>query len=59
MEITAKNAIDAMRLKQLLRDHGIRAHVSKRSGENGCYYYLNVSEKRYPRIVEILDRLEL
>ena len=44
MEITAKNAIDAMRLKQLLRDHGIRAHVSKRSGENGCYYYLNVSE---------------
>ncbi len=45
MEIPVKSATYAMKGKQLLQRNGIRAYVGKRSGDSGCYYYLNVSEK--------------
>ncbi len=34
-----------MKGKQLLQQYGIRSYVGKRSGETGCYYYLNIAEK--------------
>lgn len=45
MELRVKSATYAMKGKQILQQHGIRAHVNKRSGESGCFYYLNVLEK--------------
>jgi len=45
MELRVKSATYAMKGKQILQQHGIRAHVNKRSGESGCFYYLNVSDK--------------
>ncbi|MBQ8894067.1 MAG: DUF3343 domain-containing protein [Clostridia bacterium] len=45
MELPVKSATYAMKGKQLLHQNGIKAYVGKRSGEAGCYYYLNVSEK--------------
>ena len=48
MELPVKSATYAMKGKQLLQQYGIRSHVGKRSGETGCYYYLNVAEKDLP-----------
>lgn len=45
MEILVKSATYAIKGKQLLNRNGIRAYVGKRSGENGCYYYLSVHQK--------------
>ena len=67
MEIPVKSATYAMKGKQLLHQNGIGSHVGKRSGEAGCYYYLNVLifsgyksassgllKKEYPQIRERL-----
>ncbi len=54
MEIRVKSATYAMQGKQLLQRSGIRAHVGKRSGEDGCFYYLNVAEKRADQATHIL-----
>ncbi len=56
MEIPVKSATEAMRMKQLLRSHGIRAHVGKRSGEDGCFFYLTVSDKKHPDVLHLLER---
>lgn len=48
MELPVKSATYAMKGKQLLQAEGIRASVGKRSGENGCYYLLNVADKHVP-----------
>lgn len=45
MELPVKSATYAMKGKQLLQQYGIRSFVGKRSGESGCYYYLNIPEK--------------
>ncbi len=45
MELITVGSTQAMRGKQILHDQGIRATVSKRSGKDGCYYILSVSEK--------------
>ncbi len=55
MEIPMKSATDAIRIKRTLRSKGIRASVSKRSGEEGCYYLLIVSDKKYPDVLRIIN----
>ncbi len=45
MELPVKSATYAMKGKQLLNQYGIRSYVGKRSGDSGCYYYLNIAEK--------------
>ncbi len=45
MELPVKSATYAMKGKQLLQQYGIRSYVGKRSGETGCYYYLNIAER--------------
>ena len=45
MKFHVKSATYAMKGKQLLQQYGIRASVGKSSGAEGCYYYLNVSDK--------------
>ncbi len=54
MEIPVKSATYAMKGKQLLHQNGIGSHVGKRSGEAGCYYYLNVTEKHAAAARQIL-----
>ena len=54
MEIPVKSATYAMKGKQLLHQNGIGSHVGKRSGEAGCYYYLNVTEKQAAAARQIL-----
>lgn len=56
MEIPMKNATEAIRIKRILRSEGIRAYVSKRSGENGCYFLLIVSDKVYPHVLNMLEK---
>lgn len=56
MEIPMKNATEAIRMKRILRSEGIRAYVSKRSGEEGCFFLLIVSEKMYPDALNILEK---
>ncbi len=55
MELPVKSATYAMKGKQLLSQYGIRAFVGKRSGEAGCYYYLNISESNLSTARRILD----
>ncbi len=55
MELPVKSATYAMKGKQLLQQSGIRAYVGKRSGEAGCYYYLNVSEKNLSAARQLLQ----
>lgn len=45
MKFPVKSATYAMKGKQLLNHSGIRASVGKSSGAEGCFYYLNVSER--------------
>ena len=56
MEIKMKNASNAMRAKQLLFKRGIRTYVSKKTGNNGCYYYIILFEKDYESAEEILRK---
>ena len=59
MEIRVKSATYAMQGKQLLHRSGIRAHVGKRSGENGCFYYLSVAEKYAEKASHILEMAQI
>lgn len=59
MEIYVKSATYAMKGKQLLQQYNIRSYVGKRSGENGCYYYLNVAEKNHPLARQVLQENEI
>ena len=59
MEIKVKSATYAMQGKQLLQRSGIRAYVGKRSGEDGCFYYLNVAEKNLERATQILTMAQI
>ena len=45
MEYTVKSATYAMKGKQLLFENGIRSVVGKRVREEGCEYYLRISER--------------
>lgn len=56
MEIKVKGSTYAMKGKQVLNGAGIRAYVGKRNGDEGCYYYLNVSEKKVEEAYSILER---
>ncbi|MBQ7095460.1 MAG: hypothetical protein IJN80_03315 [Clostridia bacterium] len=56
MEFQFKNSTDAMRGKEILRTAGIRAFVGKRSGEDGCYYYLKISDRNREEAAELLDK---
>lgn len=55
MELPVKSATYAMKGKQLLQQYGIRSYVGKRSGESGCYYYLNIAEKDLVSARRILE----
>ncbi len=55
MEFIAKSATYAMKGKQLLHQNGIRAYVGKRSGDNGCFYYLIVADKKKDAAKTILE----
>ena len=55
MEIRVKSATYAMKGKQLLQRSGIRSHVGKRSGENGCFYYLVVADKYADKAHQALE----
>lgn len=55
MELPVKSATYAMKGKQLLHQYGIRSYVGKRSGESGCYYYLNIAEKDLAYARRILE----
>lgn len=59
MELPVKSATYAMKGKQLLQRSGIRAYVGKRSGEGGCYYYLNVAEKNLDDARRLLRENEI
>ncbi len=59
MELPVKSATYAMKGRQLLHRHGIRAYVGKRSGESGCYYYLNVAEKNLAVAEQLLRDEEI
>lgn len=59
MEIRVKSATYAMQGKQLLHRSGIRSHVGKRSGEDGCFYYLNVAEKHFDNAMHILSMAQI
>ena len=59
IEIPVKSATYAMKGKQLLHRHSIRAHVGKGSGENGCYYYLIVNEKNTETAIQILQENQI
>ena len=59
MELPVKSATYAMKGKQLLLQNGIRSYVGKRSGEDGCYYYLNVSEKNLSAARSLLSDGEI
>lgn len=55
MKFQVKSATYAMKGKQLLSQYGIRASVGKSSGEDGCYYYLNVSDKHAKTAERVLS----
>ena len=55
MEFPANNATEAVRIKQWFRKNGIRAYVGKRSGESGCYFYVIVSERKYPQAKRLFE----
>lgn len=55
MRFPAKSATYAMKGKQLLNQFGIRASVGKSSGSDGCFYYLNVSERNAMEARRILN----
>jgi carboxypeptidase C (cathepsin A) len=59
LEITVKSATYAMKGKQLLQQYNIRSHVGKRSGDNGCYYYLNVAEKHLSFALQVLQENQI
>ncbi len=59
MELPVKSATYAMKGRQLLHLHGIRAYVGKRSGEDGCYYYLNVADKNLAVARQLLMNEEI
>ena len=59
MEIPVKSATYAMKGKQLLHRNSIRAYVGKRSGEEGCFYYLNVREKDEEIAARILEENQI
>lgn len=54
MEFKIYSASDAMKGKQLLQRAGIRVFIGKKSGENGCYYYLKVADRSIADAKEIL-----
>lgn len=56
MEFQLKNSTDAMKGKEILRSAGIRTLVGKRSGEDGCYYYLKISDRNEREAAELLDK---
>lgn len=59
MKFPVKSATYAMKGKQLLFQEGIRASVGKSVGPNGCFYYLNVSD-RYAKTAEnILENQDI
>ena len=59
MEIRVKSATYAMKGKQLLQRSGIRTYVGKRSGQDGCYYYLVVSDKNAQRALQALSAAQV
>ena len=59
IEIPVKSATYDMKGKQLLHRHSIRAYVGKRSGEEGCYYYLNIKEKDKDAAIELLQENQI
>ncbi len=59
IEIPVKSATYAMKGKQLLHQNAIRAYVGKRSGEEGCYYYLKINEKNEETAVQILQENQI
>lgn len=59
IEIPVKSATYAMKGKQLLHRHSIRAYVGKRSDEEGCYYYLNIKEKNKDAAIELLQENQI
>jgi hypothetical protein len=56
VEIKFKNSAYAMKARQLLNRAGFRTSVGKRSGEDGCYYYIYIPDKFYERVEEILEK---
>ena len=59
IEIPVKSATYAMKGKQLLHRNGIRGYVGKRSGEDGCYYYLNINDKNGVQAQELLEEHQI
>ena len=59
MKFQVKSATYAMKGKQLLHQYGIRASVGKSSNTEGCYYYLNVSEKNSTNAERVLSANEI
>ena len=59
IEIPVKSATYAMKGKQILHRNSIRAYVGKRSGEDGCFYYLNVHEKNKDAVVRLLEENQI
>ena len=58
MKIPMKSAHDAMRGKKLLNNANIRCNVGKESGKDGCYYYLNVSDRYHTSTMAILNKAD-
>lgn len=59
MEIPVNGVVAAMKGKELLIREGIRASVGKRSGENGCYYYLKFNDRYFYKAESILKNVDI
>ena len=56
MEFLMNNSTDAMKGKGILQAAGIRVYLGKRSGENGCYYYLKIADRNKSKVLDLLEQ---
>ncbi len=59
MKIPMKNINEAMHAKNILNKAGLRINISKGSGPEGCYYYLQVPDRDYPAASIILFKHDI
>ena len=59
MEIPVAGVVAAMKGKEILAKQGIRAVVGKKSGENGCYYYLKIADKQFYKVENLLKNTDI
>ena len=56
LEYIVKSGTYAMKGKQVLAAHGIRASVSKRIRSSGCEYYIKVPDRNLIEAEKILNK---